>query len=289
MMRICFLGSHSSWYFKDLQRASGGQHEITAVRFRDLHSSVSSAGCLVTGGLTDDPDVVLVRTMPAASLEQVVFRMDALARLQDSGKLVVNPPRAIETCVDKYLATARLRDADLLVPTTWSGQTASGAMEAFEQLGGDVVLKPLFGGEGRGITRISDEALALRAFKTLEQLGAIIYMQEFVKHDGADLRILVLGSRVLGIRRRNDCDWRTNVSRGASAEPLEVSSEMAGIARRAADTVGASFAGVDLLPGSDGQLYTVEVNAVPGWRAVGQALGVDVARLLLDFLEASVG
>ena len=60
-------------------------------------------------------------------------------------------------------------------------------MAAFERLGGDVVLKPLFGSEGRGITRLQDEALALRAFKMLEQLGAVLYLQEFIAHEGFDI------------------------------------------------------------------------------------------------------
>ncbi|HEV3004550.1 MAG TPA: hypothetical protein VGX78_08810, partial [Pirellulales bacterium] len=152
----------------------------------------------------------------------------------------------------------------------------------------DVVLKPLFGAEGRGITRLNDEALALRAFKMLEQLGAVLYLQEFVPHEGADLRLLVVGSRVLGMRRRNPLDWRTNISRGAKAEPLEVTHELAELAHRAADSVGAPLAGVDLLPGTDGRLYAIEVNAVPGWQALARALKLDVARLVLEYVEESV-
>ena len=161
-------------------------------------------------------------------------------------------------------------------------------MAAFTELGGDIVLKPLFGAEGRGITRLNDEALALRAFKMLEQLGAVLYLQEFVAHEGADLRLLVLGTRVLGMRRRNPLDWRTNMSRGATAEPLDVTPELAELAHRAAAAVGAPLAGVDLLPATDGRLYTIEVNAVPGWKALAKALRLDVARLVLDYVESRV-
>ncbi|HEU5431353.1 MAG TPA: ATP-grasp domain-containing protein, partial [Thermomicrobiales bacterium] len=153
-------------------------------------------------------------------------------------------------------------------------------------LGGDVVLKPLFGAEGRGITRLVDEALALRAFKMLEQLGAVVYLQEFIEHEGADLRLLVIGERVLGMRRRNPLDWRTNISRGAQAEPFEPDAELIELARRAAAAVGAPLAGVDLLPGRDGKLYAIEVNAVPGWKALARALDVDVAKLVLEYVEA---
>lgn len=260
------------------------------VTFCELSSALSSAGADVTSGgcRLNDVDAVLVRTMPPGSLEQVVFRMDALARLEAAGKVVMNPPRAIEAAVDKYLASARLAAAGLTIPRTIACQTADDAMAAFATLGGDVVLKPLFGSEGRGITRLADEALALRAFKMLEQLGAVLYLQEFIDHEGADWRLLVVGERVLGMRRRNPLDWRTNVSRGATAEPLEVTSELAELAQRAAAAVGAPLAGVDLLPGRDGAVYAIEVNAVPGWKALSRALDIDVARLVLDFVASAV-
>ena len=159
-------------------------------------------------------------------------------------------------------------------------------MEAFRRLGGDVVIKPLFGSEGRGITRICDEALALRAVKMLSGMGAVLYLQEYVPHNGYDLRLLVIGQRVLGIRRRNPHDWRTNVSRGAIAEPIEVTDELARMARQAADAVGAPLAGVDLLPARDGEVYALEVNAVPGWRALARTLEVDVARMVLQLTES---
>ncbi|HEX3727657.1 MAG TPA: hypothetical protein VHV08_15490, partial [Pirellulales bacterium] len=98
----------------------------------------------------------------------------------------------------------------------------------------------------------------------------------------------VVGRRMWAIRRRNPADWRTNVSRGAQAEAVELTAEMAELARRAAEAIGAPVAGVDLLPGRDGQLYTIEVNAVPGWQALSRTLHVDVARAVLDFVKSSV-
>jgi ribosomal protein S6--L-glutamate ligase len=210
--------------------------------------------------------------------------MDALARLEATGVRVVNPARAIEAAVDKYLATAKLQAAGLLVPATIVCQTASDALEAFETLGGDVVVKPLFGGEGRGITRVSDAAVARRVFMALEQIGAVLYLQQFVPHDGVDWRLLVIGDEVLGMKRINPDDWRTNISLGARPAPLEVTVELAQLARRAAAAVGATVAGVDLLPARDGRLYAIEVNAVPGWRALGEVTGLDVASRVLAHL-----
>ncbi len=141
--------------------------------------------------------------------------MDLLGQLESLGKPVVNPGRAIEAAVDKYLASAKLAAAGLRTPPTLVCQTADAALAAFEQLGGDVVVKPLFGAEGRGITRLQDEALAQRAFGMLAGLGAVLYVQPFIAHDGYDLRVLVVGDDAWVMRRTNPLDWRTNVSRGA--------------------------------------------------------------------------
>jgi len=306
-VRIAVLAAPESWYARDLVRAACGEHEIVILPFSSIAAEISSlnpetpekeffarasgfsTASISCGGrdLTDF-DAVLVRTMPPGSLEQVVFRMDCLGRYEAAGGVVINPARAVEAAVDKYLTSAKLAAAGLLTPRTVCCQTADEALAAFEQLGGDIVLKPLFGSEGRGITRLNDEALAERAFKMLAQLGAVLYLQEFVPHEGCDLRLLVVGERILAMRRRNPLDWRTNISRGARAEPFTPDDELVAIARRAAAAVGAVVAGVDLLPGRDGRLYTLEVNAVPGWKALAKAHSVDVARLVLDFVAAEV-
>lgn len=287
-MRFAVLGNPDGWYLRDLARAAGARHEVVPTGFGELASSLGRGLRATSGGLDLTTfDAVLVRTMPPGSLEQVVFRMDVLGRLEAAGVPVINPPRALEAAVDKYLALARLEAAGLRVPRTFVCQRADDALAAFEALGGDVVVKPLFGAEGRGITRVTDPELALRAFRMLEQLQAVIYLQEFIAHEGCDLRIMVLGERTLGMRRINRADWRTNVSRGAETAPIAVTSELASLARRAADAVGAPLAGVDLLPGRDGQLYAIEVNAVPGWRALARTLDLDIAQLVLEFAAQS--
>ena len=151
------------------------------------------------------------------------------------------------------------------------------------------MVKPLFGGEGRGIARLSDEALAERAFKMLDQLNSVIYLQEFLPHEGFDLRLFVVGNHVLGMKRVNADDWRTNVALGAKSEKLEVTDELADIARRSAASVGASVTGVDVLPARDGNLYVLEVNAVPGWKSLAKTVNTDVGALVLEHVRSLVG
>jgi ribosomal protein S6--L-glutamate ligase len=289
-MRLAVLGSADSWYLKDLARAAGQQATIVPAAWRDIGCMISADAARVRAGRLDLAgfDAVLVRSMPAGSLEQVVFRMDALGRLEALGIPVVNPPRAVEAAIDKYLALARLRDAGLRVPRTCVCQTVEEGLAAFAQLGGDVVVKPLFGSEGRGLIRLNDAGLAERMLPLLVQQGVVLYLQEFIRHPGYDLRVLVIGKRLLAIRRSASEDWRTNVSRGARAEPIEINEQVRWLAVEAARAVAAPLAGVDILPGPAGELYLIEVNAVPGWKGVARALEIDVAALVLDLVASLV-
>jgi ribosomal protein S6--L-glutamate ligase len=280
-MRIALLSTGDGWHLHDLRRAAGSLgHEAESVDFRRVHAGVGIAADSLSNF-----DGVVVRTMPPGSLEQVVFRMDVLHRLEAGGVVVLNPPKAVEICVDKYLATAKLEAAGLPVPPTIACQHADAAMDAFEQLGGDVIVKPLFGSEGRGMVRVSDLEMAWRTFRTLERLQAVLYVQQFVNHPGWDLRVFVIGGKAIAAMRRyaNGC-WRTNVAQGGRAECVRVTPEEERLAVRAAAVVGAPVAGIDLLSGPAGTLYVIEVNAVPGWRALAPVAGIDVAGAIVRFL-----
>lgn len=289
-MNVGIFGNEGSWYVDDLQRAAaelGARSE--RLDFRRLTITVSSAKTKIFCGEYDLGrfDAFIVRTMPPGSLEEVVTRMDILALLKSDGKLVVNSPRAIECAVDKSLTTAKLAQAGLPVPATWVGESSDAALEGFEKLGGDVVVKPVFGAEGRGIMRVSDPDLAFRTFRTLERLDAVIYQQQFVPHAGFDIRVLVLDGKILGAMRRDSPhDFRTNVARNGSATQTEVTPEIAGLSLRASAAIGTRIAGVDLLTAYEGETYVIELNAVPGWRAFRKATGIDVAKRLLESVVA---
>jgi ribosomal protein S6--L-glutamate ligase len=287
-MRLVVLGSPDGWYVRDLMRAAAPRHEVICLPFSRLSADVGSHRSCIRSQEVDlgQFDAVLVRTMPPGSLEQVVFRMDALLSLESAGLCVINPARSLETAIDKYLCTVKLRAAGIPVPPTAVCQTVEDAMAAFQWLGADVVIKPVFGSEGRGITRVTDEAIAWRVFKAMVQAQSTIYLQQFVPHQGYDLRLLVIGTDVWAIRRHNPDDWRTNVSRGATAEKFRVGDELSYLGRRAAQATGALLAGVDIVESKSGDIYVLEVNAVPGWRAVSAAWEMDTAAMILTFIES---
>jgi glutathione synthase/RimK-type ligase-like ATP-grasp enzyme len=89
---------------------------------------------------------------------------------------------------------------------------------------------------------------------------------------------------VLGAIERRANGWRTNLARGGAARSITLPDDLASLAIRAAAAVGAAYAGVDLLTSTDGTVYVLEVNGIPGWKGLQEATGVDVAGTLVDFL-----
>ena len=287
--RVCILGEPTGWHSRRLAgevETRGSAAEI--VRWQSLAGTVASTGESFAPTALTEADVIAVRGMPGTSpaearLEEVIFRMDLLGRIAAAGTPVVNPPRALEIAIDKYLTLTHLAEAGLPVPNTLVVQDGEAARRGWQRFGGDCVLKPLFGSRGRGVVRItsaSDLAATLAS-------GGVFYLQEYIPHPGWDVRVLVVGERLLAMRRRAATgEWRTNLALGGQAEGLELPAEWGDLARRAAAAVGATLAGVDLLPAHGGRLVVLEVNAVPGWRGLETVAGPEVAAAIADHVVA---
>jgi len=305
-MRVVILSARTGWHTDELIRALTARGHLAAVLpYEGLIARVGVEPGLPRPGpgrrqtrLADqtaltseqisilDADAVLARIIPGGSLEQLIYRVDVLHWLENRGVRVVNSPRAIERSVDKFYTTTLLHDAGLLVPETVVCERVEDAMAAVRSMG-DVVIKPIFGSLGHGMVRVSDPDVALRVVRALDQIRSVFYVQRAIDHGGRDLRVFVVGGRVLGAieRRAPAGEWRTNVAIGGSATAVDISSEIELVALRAAAAVGADYAGVDVLPARDGSLYVLEVNGIPGWEGLQQATGLDVAAAIVEHLE----
>ena len=311
-MHLGILGAADNYYVADLQRAASQyfpEWQVSLLRFGELQVGIGEARLEQGVGLPNDattssasvsaspqapdsamaPEALIVRAMPLGSLEQVIFRMDCLQTWLSRGVAIHNPPRSLEIAIDKWLCLQRLREAQVPVPATICCQTRAAAMEAFELLGGDVLIKPLFGGEGRGILRADHKDLAWRMFGTLQQLGQVLYLQQFVAHLGYDIRVLFVGDQPFAIRRVAAAGaWRTNITQGSHGEPHSLTAQQSELAERSRAAVGGTLLGIDLLPACDGRLFVLEVNAVPGWRGLAQTLRVDIAKEYLQVIGTSL-
>jgi RimK family alpha-L-glutamate ligase len=177
-----------------------------------------------------------------------------------------------------------MEDAGLPVPRTIVTERFEEAMAAFYELGEDVVVKPLFGSEGRGMVRVQDDDTAYRVFKALELGRYVFYLQQYVPHHSEDIRVFVLGGEVVASMLRRGNGWKTNIASGAAGVPFELDDTLREMSVRAAGLLGAEYAGVDILPMEGGGYALIEVNGIPGWRGLKAATGIDVAELLVDHL-----
>lgn len=290
-MRVAVLGSGPGWHTRDLVRALEARgHEGRFLPVDSIVARVGSGpGLAIDATDLGSVDGVLLRTFPRGSLEQIVFRIDALHHLERLGVPVLNPARVIERTVDKFHTSALLEQAGLPTPRTVVAENMDAAMEAFRAMG-DVIVKPLFGSNGRGIVRVDDEELAYRVFRALALERAVYYVQEAVPSadggGGRDLRVFIVGGVVAASIWRTSDGWRTNLSRGARAARAELCDSWRDLALGAARVVGAEYAGVDLFPAPDGTAYVLEVNGSPGWRGLQPFADTDIAGAIVGHLES---
>jgi RimK family alpha-L-glutamate ligase len=293
-LRVGVLGATGSWHTRRLLAALDAHgHATLAIPATRLQSEVDEHGDVHVlgpeGTVLDELDLLLVRGLPRGSLEQVIFRVDALHVLAAGGVRCVNGPRAIERTVDKSWASAMLAGAGLPTPPTIVCERHDGAMEAFDRLGGDVVIKPLFGAMGNGIVRIEDRDLAHRVFRALELERTVYYVQRTIAPAGRrDLRALVVAGQVAGAMERVSDSWRANIARGARPRPVALSAAEHELALAAAAALEADVAGVDLLVAPGGEIVVVEVNGIPGWQALQSICDEDITTRVVEACEGLV-
>jgi [lysine-biosynthesis-protein LysW]--L-2-aminoadipate ligase len=235
-------------------------------------------------------------TVDAESLDLVLDRCVATSRSKYATEFfeaydvpVVNPPAVADVCSDKVKTSLALENAGVPTPETTIAFTSDAAMDAIEDFGYPVVLKPVVGSWGRLMARIEDEHAAEAILEHKETLGhyehKVFYIQEFVEKPDRDIRVLALdGQPVAGMVRSAD-HWITNAHRGADTDVFEVDEAVADIVEAASDAVGGGLLGVDLMETEDG--YTVhEVNHTVEYKALNDAVDVDVPAAVVDWLEA---
>ncbi len=238
----------------------------------------TSAGQLAV----DDMAALLVRSLPGGSLEQVIYRMDALHRLENAGVRVINRPGTLEKMVDKFYTLALLADAGVPVPPTVVTERFEQAMAAAREMGA-VVVKPLFGSLGTGITLVEDMEVAYRVFRALELGRYVYYLQQFLPHGNEDFRLFVLDGRVVAAMRRRGTGWKTNIACGASAEYVDPDPVLAELAVKTAAILAADYVGVDILISQE-RPYVIEANGIPGWAGLQSVARVDIAGLVAQYV-----
>lgn len=225
-------------------------------------------------------DGVFTRAVPGGSLEQVILRMDTLHCLERLGIPFMNRPHAIEKAVDKYYTLRLLELGGIPVPRTTVTQSARDALRAFRRYK-DVVVKPLFGSGGVGMTRVSDHEIARRVFRSLEAQRYVMYVQEFLEHQNRDYRVFVIGGKAVAAMCREGDNWKTTIRQGAVPKPCSLTPELSKLGTQCAKVIGLEYTGVDILDTDQGFVVT-EVNSSSGWQGLQQVTDQNIVKLLVE-------
>lgn len=286
--RVLIVGDGGDRRARDFAARLQG-HGAT-VHVAPLSAIAFDTGCrdgLAVPGLDGLPDAVLVRSISAGSFEAVTRRLGILHAFGRLGVLVWNSALAIERCVDKSMTTFLLRNAGLPTPATFAVEGIAHATEIArrELPAGPLVLKPLFGSQGRGIRLIRSQA----DLPAGEEMGDVYYLQRYVARPGPpyrDFRVFVCAGKAVAMMSRNSGDWITNVNRGARPGLVGAAgeAELGGMAVAAAAATGTDFAGVDIVRGADGGLLVLEVNSMPAWNGLQSVAAVNITAAIADAL-----
>jgi tetrahydromethanopterin:alpha-L-glutamate ligase len=251
----------------------------------------SPGGLSIPGFESALPDAVLVRSIAAGSFEAVTRRLGILHALGRLSVPVWNSAQAIERCVDKSMTTFLMQNAGLPTPPTFAveGLDAARKIAMRELPRTPLVLKPLFGAQGRGIRLIR----GVTDLPPEEDVNQVYYLQHYVPRAGPpfhDFRVFVCAGKAVAMMTRRGDNWITNVNRGAapvqySGHAEEASCELAVLAIAA---VGADFAGVDIVQSVDGRLLVLEVNSMPAWSGLQSVAVVNIADAIAAALLAFV-
>jgi RimK family alpha-L-glutamate ligase len=235
------------------------------------------------------PDAIVVRQIAAGSFEAITRRLGVLHALEKLAVPVWNSAEAIERCVDKSMTTFLLRNAGVPTPPTFAveGLERAQAVAARELGQTPLVLKPLFGAQGRGIRLVR----TLADLPAEEEVEGVYYLQHYIPRVGPpfrDFRVFVCAGKAVAMMSRRGEGWITNVFQGGVPEPIEAcaEAELARLAIAAAAAVGADFAGVDLVAAEDGRLFVLEVNSMPAWSGLQTVAAVSIAGAVADALLA---
>ena len=215
--------------------------------------------------------------------------LHALRLYQSLGIPCVNNYQVSLTCGDKILTAVALRECGVAQPDLRIAFTEESALEAIEDLGYPVVLKPAVGSWGRLLSKINDRDAAETVLEHKTVLGSyhhsIFFIQKYVPKKGRDIRAFVVGDECIAAIYRSSDHWITNTARGARASNCPVTGELADICVSAAKAVGGGVVAVDLFESDQGLLVN-EVNYTMEFRNSIDTTGINIPDRVIDYVLA---
>ena len=287
--RIGLVIDRVDWHAREFAKAFAalGAQTVPVKLPLSGFATQSMSGLSIDGFADTLPDAIVVRSIPGGTFEAVTLRLGILHALRELGIVVWNDARAIERCVDKSMTSFLLARAGIPTPPTWAMESreAAQAIVRREVAHGPLVLKPLFGSQGRGLRLIR----TVNDLPDAANVAGVYYLQRFVavERDGfRDFRLIVSQGRVIAAMVRHSTAWITNLKQGGRPIAAVADAEMKALAVGAAAAVGADFAGVDILHGADGRATVLEVNSMPAWSGLQKVTTANIASIVAADLIA---
>jgi len=241
---------------------------------------------LQANSLVDHYDVIWCRSI---SHTRALY---ALSILDSWGIKTVNSYAVVHTCGDKVLTTMALIRHGVPTPRTVVALGVEAALQTIEEMGYPVVLKPAMGSWGRLLSKVNDRETAEAVLMHKASLGgpvhSVFYIQEYVDKPGRDIRTMVIGDEVVYAMYRRSDHWITNTARGGEALPCPITPDIRDLSLAAALAVGGGILAIDLMETADGRLLVNEVNHTPEFHGAMQAVDVDIAGKMAEYVLAQL-
>lgn len=267
------------------------------IRVEEKHLITSFEKRGITPQLINDDELIFSIGSGALPYDVILERsvstsrgLYALRLLEAAGNLTINSYDTANTCADKLLTTVALGQANVPQPNVKVAFTQESAIQAIEEMGYPVILKPVVGSWGRLLARINDRAAAEAVLEHKEVLGSyqhsIFYIQELINKPGRDIRAFVVGDECICAIYRNSEHWITNTARGGKASNCPVTPELAEIVTNAAKSVGGGVLAVDVFEDPDRGFLINEINHTMEFRNSIEPTGVDIPGRVIDYALA---
>lgn len=281
------------WHGQVLRQAFQNRgYDAVFVELRDCFIDLSTSKPRIEiPGFKQLPAIAFVRGVAAGTLQQVITRLNVLHMMQMMGATVYNSAKAIERTVDKSMTSFLLRQQGIPTPETWvceSRKQAHELMAAHIRQNSPIVMKPLFGSQGQGVRKITNDKhwpLPGDAY-----VDGVYYLQRFIDtgETSHDYRAFVVNHQVVAMMKRSGQGWLNNVAQGAKCTQIE-DQAIASLALDAAKALQVDYCGIDIIKDIHGKLWVIEVNGIPAWRGLQAVCNADIAQRLVDDLLLKSG
>lgn len=289
-MKVGLLSRNAELYStrRLVEAAINRGHSIDVIDYLSCYMNITSSttNVHIGGEVASEYDAII----PRIGAKRTFYGAAVVRQFELMGAFSINTSISITRSRDKLRSLQLMSKEGIGMPITGFAHSPDDVGDLIKLVGGaPLVIKLLEGTQGVGVVLAETKKAAESVIQAFMGLKANIIVQEFIKESsGSDIRCLVIGNRVVAAMKRQaePGEFRSNLHRGGAATAVKISKEEREAAIKATKVMGLKFAGVDLLRSDRGPLI-MEVNSSPGLEGIETATGVDVADLVIEFLEKS--